>query len=74
MGFDFDHLYEWRYRDELGGKMNAYHPLMPEGPFGDEVQIGGLPLKVYRDLGEGEVPGVAHAVLQEDAARTRRAP
>ncbi len=44
MKFDFDHLYEFTYRDRFGAKGRAVHPEMDEGPWADQVPIGTLPL------------------------------
>jgi hypothetical protein len=48
--FDFDHLYEFRFRDVLGRRVSVRHPVMDEGPFTDEVEIGALPLKVGQSM------------------------
>jgi hypothetical protein len=45
--FDDDHLYEVQYRDRVGRTMQIFHPYMGEegeGPLGDEVSLGELPL------------------------------
>ncbi len=45
--FDNDHLYELQYRDRVGRTMRIFHPYMGEdgeGPLGDEVPVGELPL------------------------------
>jgi hypothetical protein len=43
--FDFDHLYKFTYRDQLGRQATAVHPYMEEGPWADEIPIGTLPLE-----------------------------
>jgi hypothetical protein len=43
--FDFDHLYEFRWRDQLGREATVVHPEMDEGPWADEAPIGTLPLE-----------------------------
>ena len=42
--FDDDHLYEFRYRNRSGAQASVQHPFCDEGPFGDEVRLGDLPL------------------------------
>jgi hypothetical protein len=44
--FDYDHLYEFTYRNAFGAKEEVNHPYMDEGPSADEVQVGDLPLAV----------------------------
>jgi hypothetical protein len=43
--FDNDHLYTFTYTDRFGKRAQALHPYMDEGPSGDEVHIGDLPLE-----------------------------
>jgi hypothetical protein len=43
--FDFDHLYEFRYRDRLAREATVVHPEMDEGPWADEIRIGTLPVE-----------------------------
>jgi hypothetical protein len=44
--FDFDHLYEFTFRDRFGGKVSATHPQCDDGELpADEVEIGELPLQ-----------------------------
>ncbi|MBI1914976.1 MAG: plasmid pRiA4b ORF-3 family protein [Planctomycetes bacterium] len=56
--FDSDHLYEFTYRDRFGGLARALHPYCDEGPFGDEVRVGEVPLnpgqsmKLVYDFGD----------------------
>ncbi len=45
VGFDNDHLYAFTYTDRFGRKAQALHPYMDEGPSGDEVHLGDLPLE-----------------------------
>ncbi len=45
VNFDNDHLYEFTYRDRLGGRATAAHPYTDEGPWADQVPIGTLPLE-----------------------------
>lgn len=44
---DTDHLYEFRYRDQLGKTRVYNHPYTDEGPYSHEITLGetGLPLK-----------------------------
>jgi hypothetical protein len=43
--FDFDHLYEFTYRDRLGAKVRAVHPSMDDGPCAEDIEIGTIPLE-----------------------------
>jgi hypothetical protein len=43
--FDYDHLYEFRYRDALGRTAEATHPFSDDGVPADTVELGTLPLK-----------------------------
>jgi hypothetical protein len=43
--FDYDHLYEFRYRDALGRTAEATHPECDDGVPADTVELGTLPLK-----------------------------
>jgi hypothetical protein len=45
MKFDFDHLYDFTYRDARGRQAEVHHPYMDEGPWGDQVSLGSLPLQ-----------------------------
>ena len=49
--FDYDHLYEFTYRNRFGGEMQAHHEYMDEGPWADEVAIGDLPLHIGETMG-----------------------
>jgi hypothetical protein len=42
--FDDEHLYQFTYRDRMGGTARVKHPAMDEGPWTDRVKIGTLPL------------------------------
>jgi hypothetical protein len=42
--FDDEHLYQFTYRDRMGGTARVKHPAMGEGPWTDRVKIGTLPL------------------------------
>jgi hypothetical protein len=42
--FDEDHLYEFTFRDSFGAEARVMHPYCDEGPFGDELCVGALPL------------------------------
>lgn len=42
--FDFDHLYEFTYRNRLGVTDTVCHPMMDETPTTEETRIGDLPL------------------------------
>jgi Plasmid pRiA4b ORF-3-like protein len=44
--FDFDHLYQFTYRDGFGATVTVSDPRGDEGPFTDEELIGELPLTV----------------------------
>lgn len=43
--FDFDHLYEFSYRDYLGRRLSVFSPQMDEGPWTTQVRIDSLPLE-----------------------------
>jgi hypothetical protein len=43
--FDFDHLYEFVFRDRFGAQVRAVHPACDEPPFTPEIDIGTLPLE-----------------------------
>ncbi|MEH2387724.1 MAG: plasmid pRiA4b ORF-3 family protein [Nostoc sp.] len=43
--FDYDHLYEFSYKDHFGRIIKIGHPYMETPPFADQVQIGDLSLK-----------------------------
>ena len=44
--FDYDHLYEFSYRNAFGAREGVYHPYMDEEPSAEEVRVGDLPLAV----------------------------
>jgi len=48
--FDYDHLYEFTYRNRLGMEAHVQHPYMDEGPWAPEVRIGELPLAVGQSM------------------------
>jgi hypothetical protein len=48
--FDSDHLYEYRFRDRTGAETRVCDPDCGEGPFGDEIQIGELPLETGHSM------------------------
>lgn len=50
VGFDFDHLYEFKYRDRFGSEVCVGHPASHEELSGDEVTIGELPLEVGESM------------------------
>jgi hypothetical protein len=50
IGFDSDHLYEFRYRDAMGREAVAVDPRCDDGRPADEVTLGSLPLKVGESL------------------------
>jgi hypothetical protein len=58
VNFDDDHLYEFTYRNRFGASVHANHPFDEEGPHGDEVRIGEVPLspgqsmKLVYDFGD----------------------
>lgn len=58
LNFDHDHLYEFTYRNRFGAAVRALHPYCEEGPHGDEVRIGEVPLspgqsmKLVYDFGD----------------------
>ncbi|MBD6617215.1 plasmid pRiA4b ORF-3 family protein [Komarekiella sp. 'clone 1'] len=43
--FDYDHLYEFSYKDRFGRTIKICHPYIETPPFADQVQIGDLPLE-----------------------------
>ncbi|MDZ8081197.1 MAG: plasmid pRiA4b ORF-3 family protein [Nostoc sp. DcaGUA01] len=43
--FDYDHLYEFSYKDRFGRTIQIGHPYMETPPFADQVQIGDLSLE-----------------------------
>jgi hypothetical protein len=43
--FDFDHLYEFTFRDQFGATSRAVHPASDGGAYADEICIGTLPLE-----------------------------
>ncbi|MDZ7962376.1 MAG: plasmid pRiA4b ORF-3 family protein [Aulosira sp. DedQUE10] len=43
--FDYDHLYEFSYKDRFGRTCTIGHPYMESPPFADQVRIGDLPLE-----------------------------
>ncbi len=45
VNFDFDHLYEFTYRDRAGAKVRAVHASMDGGPCAEDVEIGTIPLE-----------------------------
>jgi hypothetical protein len=48
--FDFDHLYEFEYRNRFGATVRVAHPECEEGPFTDKVRIGTLALEPGQSL------------------------
>jgi len=49
--FDYDHLYEFSYRDRFGREASVSHPYMDEGPWVTEVRVGDVPLAVGERMG-----------------------
>jgi hypothetical protein len=43
--FDYDHLYQFTYKNRYGVSAHVNHPYMDEAPFADKVQVGDLGLK-----------------------------
>ncbi|MGO9464985.1 MAG: IS1096 element passenger TnpR family protein [Isosphaeraceae bacterium] len=43
--FDFDHLYEFTYRDRMGAIVKAVHASMEDGPCAEDIEIGTIPLE-----------------------------
>lgn len=43
---DTDHLYEFRYRDRFGKTRNCNHYGCDEGPWAEEIEVGGMGLPV----------------------------
>jgi hypothetical protein len=50
VNFDSDHLYELTYRDRFGSEARVMHPYCDEGPWGDEILLGDLPLVPGRSM------------------------
>jgi len=50
VNFDYDHLYEISYRDRFGATVRVMHPACDEGPWGDEVKVGEVPLEVGQSM------------------------
>ncbi len=48
--FDDEHLYEIQYRDPLGAIESVFHPMMDEGPWGDEIAVGALPVELGQQM------------------------
>jgi Plasmid pRiA4b ORF-3-like protein len=78
--FDYDHLYEFEYRDRMGASVSARHPAMDEGPWADQVRIGTLPLqpgqtmKLVYDFGDNweftvKLERIEPASAEKQAAR-----
>lgn len=44
--FDFDHLYQFSYRNRFGALESVNHSYMEEGPWTDEVLIGDVPVPI----------------------------
>ncbi|BAY99508.1 hypothetical protein NIES37_34910 [Tolypothrix tenuis PCC 7101] len=44
--FDYDHLYEFSYKDRFGRTCTIAHPYTESPPFADQVRIGDLPLEL----------------------------
>jgi hypothetical protein len=42
--FDYDHLYEFSYRNRFGAEAHVNHPYMDDGPWASDVRIGDVPL------------------------------
>jgi len=46
VNFDFDHLYEFIYRNRVGAKVRvAVHPCIDDAPSGEDIEIGTIPLE-----------------------------
>jgi len=45
VGFDFDHLYAFSFRDRAGRTTTINDPQLDHGPWADEIRIGALPLE-----------------------------
>ena len=43
--FDYDHLYQFSYRNRFGVETHANHPYMDDGPWASEVRVGDVPLQ-----------------------------
>lgn len=48
--FDHDHLYLFSYRNRFGVEDQVHHPYSDEGPAGDEVAIGDVPLRIGQTM------------------------
>jgi hypothetical protein len=48
--FDFDHLYQFRYRNRFGVEEHVQHPYLDDGPWASEVSIGEVPLRVGQTM------------------------
>jgi hypothetical protein len=48
--FDFDHLYEFSYRNRFGARVAVLHPYSDEGPYGSEIQIGAVPIAIGQSM------------------------
>jgi Plasmid pRiA4b ORF-3-like protein len=48
--FDFDHLYEFSYRNRFGAREAVLHPYSDEGPYGSEIQIGEVPIAIGQSM------------------------
>lgn len=48
--FDFDHLYEFGYRNRFGIPWSVGHPMLEESPSTAEVRVGDLPLPLGQTL------------------------
>jgi hypothetical protein len=49
--FDFDHLYEFRFRDHQGASIRVGHPACDDADaFTDEFQVGALPLQIGQSM------------------------
>ena len=42
--FDYDHLYEFSYRDRTGRSYTVAHPACEDPPFTSDMKVGDLPL------------------------------
>jgi hypothetical protein len=43
--FDYDHLYQFSYRNRFGVETHANHPYMDDGPWAPEVRVGDVTLQ-----------------------------
>jgi hypothetical protein len=48
--FDYDHLYEFSYRNRFGVVEQFCHPRMGQGPWADEVSVGELPIGIGQTM------------------------